>query len=98
MNISSWEFCRRTCFGATVVEPFARHSVGFILVGTVFVKAFRIFGLDERKGRWILEHDGLFHCRLCNLVERLRLHLKILQVTLFFLIMANNYHFIKLIA
>ena len=45
------------CFGATVVEPFARHLIGFILVGTVFGKAFRIFGLDERKGRWVLEHD-----------------------------------------
>ena len=45
------------CFGTTVVEPFARHLIGFILVGTVFGKAFRIFGLDERKGRWVLEHD-----------------------------------------
>ena len=57
MTISSWEFCRKTCFGATVVEPFARHLVGFILVGTVFGKAFRIFGLHERKSRWVLEHD-----------------------------------------
>ena len=65
MNISSWELCRQTCslrncFGATVVEPFARHLVGFILVGTVFGKAFRIFGLDERKRRWVPEHDGIF--------------------------------------
>ena len=28
-------------------------------MGKVFRKAFRIFGLDERKGRWIVEQD--FH-------------------------------------
>ena len=37
----------------------AGHLVGFILVGKVFRKAFRIFGLDERKGRWAVEED--FH-------------------------------------
>ena len=31
----------------------AGHLVGFILVG----KAFRILGLDERKGRWVVEQD-----------------------------------------
>ena len=31
----------------------ARHLVGFILVAKVFRKAFRILGLDERKGRWV---------------------------------------------
>ena len=41
MTILSWEFCRKTCFGATVVEPFARHLVGFILVGTVFWESFQ---------------------------------------------------------
>ena len=35
----------------------AGHLVGFILVGRVFRKAFRILGLDERKGRWVLEQD-----------------------------------------
>ena len=35
------------------------HLVGFILVGKVFRKAFRILGLDERKGRWVVEQD--FH-------------------------------------
>ena len=35
------------------------HLVGFILVGTVFGKAFRISGLDERKGWWLVEQD--FH-------------------------------------
>ena len=37
----------------------ARHLVGFILVGKVFRKAFRILGLDERKGRWVVEKDFL---------------------------------------
>ena len=31
--------------------------VGFILVAKVFRKAFRILGLDERKGRWVVEQD-----------------------------------------
>ena len=39
--------------------PFAGHLVGFILVGKVFRKAFRILGLGERKGRWVMEQD--FH-------------------------------------
>ena len=38
---------------------FAGHLVGFILVGKVFRKAFRILGLAERKGRWVVEQD--FH-------------------------------------
>ena len=38
---------------------FVGHSVGFILVGNVFRKAFRILGIDERKGRWVVEQD--FH-------------------------------------
>ena len=38
---------------------FAGHLVGFILVGKVFRKCFRILGLDERKGRWVVEQD--FH-------------------------------------
>ena len=37
----------------------AGHLVGFILVGKVFRKAFRILGLGERKGRWVMEQD--FH-------------------------------------
>ena len=37
----------------------AGHLVGFILVGNVFRKAFRILGLDERKGSWVVEKD--FH-------------------------------------
>ena len=42
---------------------FAGHLVGFIWVGKVFRKAFRISGLEERKGRWIVEQDfcGNFH-------------------------------------
>ena len=38
----------------------AGHLVGFFLVGKVFRKAFRILGLDERKGMWVVEQD--FHC------------------------------------
>ena len=37
----------------------AGHLVGFVLVGIVFRKAFRILGLGERKGRWAMEQD--FH-------------------------------------
>ena len=36
---------------------FAGHLVGFILVGKVFRKAFTILGLDERKGRWVVQQD-----------------------------------------
>ena len=38
---------------------FLLHLVGFILVGRDFRKAFRILGLGERKGRWVMEQD--FH-------------------------------------
>ena len=37
----------------------SEHLVGFILVGKVFRKAFRILGLDERKSGWVVEQD--FH-------------------------------------
>ena len=37
----------------------AGNLVGFILVGIVFRKAFRILGLGERKGRWAMQQD--FH-------------------------------------
>ena len=40
----------------------AGHLVGFILMGRVFRKAFRIVGLGERKGRWAMEQD--FHADL----------------------------------
>ena len=38
------------------------HLVGFILGAKVFRKAVRILGLDERKGRLVVEQDfmGLF--------------------------------------
>ena len=35
---------------------FAGH-LGFILVGNVFRKSFRILGLDKRKGGWVVEQD-----------------------------------------
>ena len=37
---------------------FAGHLVGFILVGTVFRKAFRILGLGEIKGRAVVDRGG----------------------------------------
>ena len=46
-------------FIASFFFSLAEHLVGFILVGKVFRKAFRILGLDERKGRWVVEQD--FH-------------------------------------
>ena len=42
-------------FSCLIFFSFAGHLVGFILVG----KVFRISGLDERKGRWVVEQD--FH-------------------------------------
>ena len=52
---------RRSFFAflASFIFSFAGHLVGFILVGKVFRKAFRILELDERKGRRVVEQD--FH-------------------------------------
>ena len=47
------------CFSCLIFFSLAGHLVGFILVGIVFRKAFRIIGLGERKGRWVMEQD--FH-------------------------------------
>ena len=46
-------------FLASFLFSLAGHLVGFILVGRVFRKAFRILGLGERKGSWAMEQD--FH-------------------------------------
>ena len=46
-------------FSCLIFFPLAGHLVGFILVGIVFRKAFRILGLGERKARWAMERD--FH-------------------------------------
>ena len=46
-------------FSCLICFSLAGHLVGFILVGIVFRKAFRILGLGERKGRWAMEQD--FH-------------------------------------
>ena len=35
----------------------AGHLVGFILVGKVFGKTFRILGIDQKKGRWLVKQD-----------------------------------------
>ena len=39
------------CFSFLIFFSLAGHLVGFILVGKVFRKAFRILGLGERKGQ-----------------------------------------------
>ena len=44
-------------FSFLIFFSFAGHLVGFILVGKVFRKAFTILGLDERKGRWVVQQD-----------------------------------------
>ena len=46
-------------FFCLIFFSFAGHLVGFILVGIVFRKPFSILGLEEWKGRWIVEQD--FH-------------------------------------
>ena len=46
-------------FSCLIFFSLAGHLVGFILVGIVFRKAFRILGLGQRKGRWAMEQD--FH-------------------------------------
>ena len=62
-----------------LVEPFE-----------VFGKAFRITAQGQKSmaSGWL--HEGLLHCRHCNLVVRLSLHLKIMPVPLLILIVANN--------
>ena len=60
-----WDFAFRFLSSPLVslflphVFSFAGHLVGFILVGKALRKAFRILGLGERKGRWVVEQD--FH-------------------------------------
>ena len=46
-------------FSCLIFFSSAVHLVGFILVGNVLSKDFRILGLDDRKGRWVGEQD--FH-------------------------------------
>ena len=46
------------------IFSFAGHLVGFISLGKVFGKAFRILRVDERKGRWVVEQDFHGNCRL----------------------------------
>ena len=45
------------CFSYLIFFSLAGHSVGFILVGKGFGKAFRTLVLDERKGRWVVKQD-----------------------------------------
>ena len=47
------------CFSCLIFFSLSGDLVGFILVGRVLRKAFRILGLGERKGRWAMEQD--FH-------------------------------------
>ena len=44
-------------FSPLVIFLFCWALIGFISVGKVFGKAFRILGLDERKGKWVVEQD-----------------------------------------
>ena len=46
-------------FVSHIFFSLAGPLVGFILMGRVFRKAFRILGLGERKVRWVMEQD--FH-------------------------------------
>ena len=46
-------------FSYLFFPPLTGHLVGFILVGNGLGKTFRILGLNERKGRWVVEQD--FH-------------------------------------
>ena len=46
-------------FSCLIFFSLAEQLVGFILVGKVVRKAFGIFGLDERKGIWVVKQN--FH-------------------------------------
>ena len=50
-------FFRVSCL---ILFSFAGHLIGFILVGKVFRKGFRILGLGERKGRWAMDISWTF--------------------------------------
>ena len=58
-NFEIFTFLLFFCFSFLILFSLAGHLVGFILVGKVFRKAFRILGLDERKGMWVVEQN--FH-------------------------------------
>ena len=51
------------CFSCLIFF-FAGHLVGFILVGKAFGKAFRILGVDQKKGRWLMKQDFYGHFRV----------------------------------
>ena len=51
------------CSSCLIFFSFAGHLVGFILVGKVLRKGFRMLGLDEREGRWVVEQD--FYGNFC---------------------------------
>ena len=65
-------------FSRLIFFSLAGRLVGFILVGRVFRKAFRILGLGERKGRWAMEQDfhggfqvnvkHIFHVHACSFI------------------------------
>ena len=52
------------CFSCLTFFFRAGHLVGFILVGKVFGKAFRILGVDQKKGRWLMNQDFYGHFRV----------------------------------
>ena len=55
----TFRFLSSPLFSLFLPHSFAGHLVGFIFVGKVFRKAFRILELDERKGRRVVEQG--FH-------------------------------------
>ena len=50
-------------FSSLIFSLLAGYLVGFILVGKVLGKTFRILGLNERKSRWVVEQDFLGNFR-----------------------------------
>ena len=44
-------------FSCLIFFSLAGHFVYFILMGKGFKNAFRILGLDERKGMWVMEQN-----------------------------------------
>ena len=57
-------------FSCLIFFSLAGHLVGFILVGNVFRKAFRILGLGERKGRWVVDRSGTRFIITCQFSDQ----------------------------
>ena len=58
-----------------------------VLVGKAFGNAYRTLGLDEGRGRWVVEEDFHANIRVFMLHGcKKRLHLKFIRFTLFFFV------------